>query len=874
MKLLAVFVAAGLAAMAHAALAAPFSFDAAPGRLPKDVRPVAYRIAIVPDGPRLRNAGTESVVLDVRRPTRTIVFNSLNIRLSGVRFDDAPVKSVTSNDKTQLTTVVLAHTAAAGRHTLRFAYTGRIETGPFGLFYQHYVTPDGKHGAMLATQLESTDARRLFPGWDEPAFRATFQLTATVPSAWTAVGNMPVVRRTVAHGLATVVFAPTPPMPTYLVEFSAGPLARVSTSADGVSLGVWALKGQETHGLAALANARQILPDYDEYFGYRYPLPKLDSIAIPGGFFGGMENWGAIVYNDGALLVTSSSTLEDQQDIFSIQAHEMAHQWNGDLVTMGWWDDLWLNESFATWMSDRETDARRPSWHWWELQDRDKEDAMEADARLTSHPIHVAVHNENEAESAADGEITYSKGAAFLRMLETYLTPDVFRTGVRRYIRARAYSNATSDDLWQALSAASGRDVGALAAAWVDRPGFPLVTVSATCAADGARTIALQQSRFVLDGTDTSHTFWQIPLAVRSGTSGASTPVLFDEPGQVMPAGRCGEPLTVNAGLVGFYRVAYDAATTEANRAAFSHLADADRIALLDDQWALVSTGRAPLASYLQLARSMGNDNDARAWTAIAEAFETMERDERGRSDYAAFTRLARSIFDPLQTRLGFHSRPGEIPAQQVLRRRVLADLGTWGDANVRAYARKQFDAFLTNRSAISADDRETLLTIVALDADPATYARLLSIARTARTQSDISHLYTPLMAVRDSRLAARSLQVALSPAIPPQSDVLRMRFVNQVADPHPALAWQTFTRNYATLAKPWIPWGVMYIGRFTPQHYWRGVPLNRIAAFIRPRLPAENAADVDRGLESTRYRMRQAAIVNAGLAAYVALAR
>ncbi len=225
-----------------------------------------------------------------------------------------------------------------------------------------------------------------------------------------------------------------------------------TTRASGC--GVWAVSGREAEGRTALANAQQILADYDDYFGYPFPLPKLDSIAIPGGFSGAMENWGAITYTDSALLLSKASSLGDRQDVYSTQAHEMAHQWNGDLVTMGWWDDLWLNESFASWMAAKETDLRNPGWKWWEREDSDKESAMEADARVTSHAIQVHVTDELQAANAFDPDITYNKGQAVLRMLEAYLGPDTFRDGIRRYIKAHAFSNATTADLWNGLSAA------------------------------------------------------------------------------------------------------------------------------------------------------------------------------------------------------------------------------------------------------------------------------------------------------------------------------------------------------------------------------------------------------------------------------------
>src|ERR1700728_4332356 len=432
---------------------APFSFDAAPGRLPKDVRPLDYEVSITPDATAWTFSGTESVQLQFRTSTATLLFNSVNESLHDVRLDGVPVKGVDSDKARQLTTVTLAAAAPIGLHRPTFSYAGKIERQPHGLYAQPYAIAGGGQGLLLSTQMESTDARRMFPCWDEPAYRARFQLTVQIPAHWAAVSNMPIAHRVVHGELATVTFQRSPKMPSYLVEFSAGDFAQITAASGAVKFGVWALRGREQYGQLALANAQQILADYNDYFGYPYPLPKLDSIAVPGGFSGAMENWGAITYNDSLLLITPASTTGNRQELFSTQAHEMAHQWNGDLVTMGWWDDIWLNESFASWRAAKETDLRNPSWNWWENEDQSKEGAMSADARASSHAIQQHVTDELQAANAFDPQITYSKGEAVLRMFEAYLGNDTFRDGIRAFMKAHAYSNATSADLWNALSA-------------------------------------------------------------------------------------------------------------------------------------------------------------------------------------------------------------------------------------------------------------------------------------------------------------------------------------------------------------------------------------------------------------------------------------
>lgn len=873
--LLSSLLALSLPLPASAASAAPpveppFAFDTAPGRLPKDVVPFDYTVAIVPDVAAMKFRGTESVNLRFRSSAAVIRFNSLNESLQQVRVDGRPVKAVASDEAGQTTTVTLREPAAAGLHTLTFAYTGRIETLSRGLFVQPYAGQDGKHGLMLSTKMESTDARRMFPCWDEPAFRATFQLSITVPAGWTAVSNMPVALRAVHGRYATTTFMRSPRMPSYLIELTAGDVAAISADGDGVRLDVWAARGREHEGETALANARQILADYDDYFDYRYPLPKLDLIAIPGGFTGAMENWGAITFNDQLLLLTRSSTTSSRQTVFSVQAHEMAHQWSGDLVTMGWWDDIWLNESFASWMSAKETARRNPGWHWWEGMDAEKEDAMTADALPASHAIQQHVTDELQATAAFDPQITYRKGQAILRMFEAYLGPEAFRSGIRRYIREHAFSNATTADLWAALGAASGKDIGTILAGWTEQAGYPLVTAAVSCDAAGARTLRLSQRRFLLVGTDPTASHWSIPLELRSGTNAEPRALLLTQDGQMVPAGRCGEPLSLNADAIGYYRVSYDAATFEANTRAFDQLADADRIALLDDEWALVGSGGEPLSDYLALIAAMGEDLDTRAWQQITGALETIEYDARGSPGHDAVAAYARSVAAPVFARLGWSSKPGETPDVQQLRRTLIADLGAWGNTAVIDEARRRFDAFVRDRNAIAPDDQEVILAVVAQYADAATFAQLHEIARTASDESELRRYYGALMSVRDAALAAQAVRLALSSEIPPQASSLRMNLIVRLAAEHQALSWATFTQNAPMLLAPFARYGPLISAQQVPRIFWSGVAAGEIESWVRAHVPAEMASNIERGMQTVRFKLEQKQLLLAAADAYL----
>ena len=844
----------GLPALADA----PYDFDRTPGRLPKDIVPTDYDLSLVPDIANKKLAGHESIRLDFRAPSATIQFDTEDETLSDVRFDGQPISVVVTENDKQLTTVTLPTAAATGSHVLSFSYSGLIREDVRGLFLQAFTLPDGKPSHILSSGFEPTDARMMFPCWDEPAFRARFRISMTVPTAWAAISNMPIHQRLVHGATAIVSFERSPKMPTYLVHVTSGDFVRITARSGATELGIWAIRGQEQNARVALTNAQQILSDYNDYFSYAFPLPKLDGIAIPGGFSGGMENWGAITYTDDALLITPAASLRDRQLVYSTQAHEMAHQWNGDLVTMAWWDNLWLNESFASFMAARETAMRNPGWLWWETQDGDKERAMRSDAGLLSRPIHQPVPDEAAANVGNDSDIIYSKGQAMLRMFEAYLGPDVFRDGVRRLMQARAFSNATSADLWQALSEASGKDVKALATDWTEQPGFPLVNASAACDAAGQRTLQLTQERFLDAGTDQLHPHWNIPLRLRVGASGAPQSVLFSARVQNLAAGRCDEPLSLNADTVGFYRVRYDAATLATNTRDFATLPITDRFALLDDQWALIKDGREPLESYLELAGAMGGSLDARAWEQIVAVMGSIETDEMGTPGHAGFTHYARSLIKPVADQLGWIPRPGDTPAINTLRRTLLSNLGNWGDAQVIAEAQRRFAQYLQNPQAISADDQPMIFGIVASHADQATFDQLHALARSAKDPALLSHAYLSLALVSDPKLAAQVATIALSSDLPPQATSLPYSLLFGLARQHPELAWHAFSTTDKDLFSQFGPDAPVLVVEYIPQVYWRAAPLPEIDTWLGAHVPRELTTAREHYMEQARLRVAE----------------
>jgi aminopeptidase N len=843
------FVAVGLA---PALAEPPFSFDRTPGKLPKGVVPSSYDISLRPDVAKFTFVGSETVRIRVRSATKTIAFNTLDMKVSRALLDGRAAASIATDNAKQITTLTFATPAAAGSHRLALVFAGKIGDQPQGLFYQKYSAPSGER-VMLATQMESTDARRMFPSWDEPAFRATYKLTVTVPKSWDAVSNMPATSQTVSGATKTVSFARTPNMSTYLVAMCAGEFGYVSdTASDGVRIRVVAPKGREQQGRYALDAEKELLAYYDDYFGSKYPLPKLDLIAVPGGFPGAMENWGAITFNEQALLFDPSVEPESAKEgIYSTVAHEMAHQWMGDLVTMAWWDNLWLNEGFADWMQTKATAHFNPQWHLWERVNGDVEGAMGTDGLTTTHPVVTPITDETQANAAFD-EITYQKGGAVVRMTEEYLGENTFRDGIRAYLKANAYSNTTSANLYAALSSASHQDVGAFANAWATEPGYPLVTADESCT-DGKRSLTLKQQRFFYEPGQASDQLWRIPVAVAAMSSpqDAKVTLLSAKSATVATGGSCDEAAIVNAGATGYFRVAYDGATFATLQAAVEKLEPADRVRLLADTGASVTAGTVPVSGALDLYGKLDGDANLAVWEGVIGQLDSLSNMQVARPGEAAFDayriRLLRPVFD----RLGWDG-PATDSNVVSLRRNLLRTLGDAGDPQIVAEVRKRFAKYLTDRSSLPAELRGTVLAIVGTYADEATWNQLHALYKSAKSLEEGQIVGGALSQARDPALAKKNLAMATNGDIPPEAGPIAALFdIGTVATSarQPTLAWNFFKENESALVEHLSSFEKsLIVARFLPA-FWNAAPAAELEAFAKSKMPPESAGQLKQAM-------------------------
>jgi aminopeptidase N len=795
----------------------PFNFNETPGKLPKEVVPTEYAIRIVPDLDKLTFAGRETVAMNVRSPVHQLVLNALelDIAAASVNGKHLPLSAIKTDDKSQLLTLTLPSQLTAGDYVLTLRFTGKINQQGQGLFYMRYQEQgSGARKVMLGTQFEATDARRFFPCWDEPAFRARFQLTAVVPENWLAVSNMPVENERKNVRGKEVRFASTPPMSSYLNVFVAGELDSVESQVGPTQIRVIATKGKAELGRYALEASAQILKYYNDYFGVPYPLPKLDQIAIPGGFGGAMENWGGITYYESVLLFDpKNSSAQTKQDIYEVVAHEMAHMWFGDLVTMAWWDNLWLNEGFASWMGSKCTAHFNPEWEVWlgRKLPRDptrrtgiaKEAAMEGDARSTTHPIQQRIATEAEANNAFD-DITYKKGESFLRMLESFLDEDVFREAVRRYIAAHEYSNTTTEDLWNALSDASKRSVGEIATGWTEQPGFPLVSVER----EGDGKVRLHQERFTVNAKKAPPLFWQIPLTylvidpcAEASTKTGETPatLLMTDKTVALEKIPRDRALKLNINGAGNYRVEYDERSWELLLEALPKLGAADRVNLMSDAWALVQAGRAPVSLYFGLIQMLPASTDLAEREQMIEVLEFINRLVIGNPEQEKFQHYAQSLLQPIFETLGWEPKTGEASNTGRLRASLISALGFLNDPHVIAGCRERFEKYVADPASLAPDLRAPVLAVVGRYADEKTWTTLHELGLKTTSSADKQNYYNALAYAVDPKLARKTLAIALTDELPTSRAVFLVSRVGRDSG-HPDIAWEFAKANMKRL--------------------------------------------------------------------------
>jgi aminopeptidase N len=623
-----------------------------------------------------------------------------------------------------------------------------------------------------------------------------------VPRQWVAVGNMPVGREeTVEPNLKRVAFTPTPKMSSYLFVLTVGELERITAEVDGVTVGIVATAGKAAKGQFALDSAVKLLAWFNNYFGAKYPLPKLDLIAVPGGFGGAMENWGGITFFESRLLFDPATNPDSaRRGIFNIIAHEMAHQWFGDLVTMGWWDNLWLNEGFASWMATKASEQFYPQWQNWLNGYGQKQFAMALDARRTSHPIQQVVADESEAMVAFDA-ITYNKGQALIRMIENYLGEVAFRDGIRNYMAAHAYGNSTTADLWRALETVAHKPVTDIAASFTEQDGVPLIVAETACDGDAQR-LTLRQDRFVIAPARAAALpprNWQIPVAVGPPRAAQSPEVVLLQGTREIPAGSCGDAIKVNLGDIGYYRVEYGPNSRAVLAKSLPRMPLEDRVNFIADSWAMVQAGRAEPPSYLALVEAIDAGDHRAVWDQVITVFSTLNRLSRDRAERPAVQRYARAKLHQVFDRLGWDGSGSGDDDNTLLRASLIWTLGEFGDEDILAEAKRRFAGFLQDPESLPSALRDAVTHLVGVTADRATYDTLLALARKSTVTNERVRYYLAAASARDAELARATLALSLTDEVP---GTIVTGLIGSVAGAgeQPDLAWEFVQGNFDVL--------------------------------------------------------------------------
>ena len=725
-------------------------------RLPRTVVPTRYDLVLEPDLGSATFSGTVEIEIDVHERVDEIVVNALDLAIdqATVRTEvgaEVAVTDVAHDEELQRATLALAVPVEPGAWLLRMSFRGELNDQLHGFYRSTYTDDDGTH-TIATTQFEAADARRAFPCWDEPDLKAVFGVTLVVPEGVAALSNGPEIDRAPnGDGRVRVRFADTMSMSTYLVAFVVGRLEITDPiDVDGVPLRLVHLPGKGHLARFALEAGEFSLRFFTEYYGIPYPDRKVDFVAIPDFAQGAMENTGLITYRESLLLVDPEhATQPELENIADVVAHELAHQWFGNLVTMRWWNGIWLNEAFATFMALVTVDAWRPDWEQWNTFARGATAAKEVDALRSTRAIEYPVHSPDDASGMFD-VLTYQKGAAILRMLEQYLGADRFREGIRLYLARHAYGNTETHDLWHAIEEASGEPVRRIMDQWIWQGGYPLVTASPS--ADGVR---LDQHRFLADG-GTDHAVWDVPLRVRS-LDGDESSVLVPADGTVS-AEAADAAVVVNAGASSFVRVRYEGGLLERLTGRLPEISPLERYGLVDDHWAAVTSGAAPASEFVLAASRYGDEDDLAVWQILLTGLGWCDRFLEGepRERFRAFVR---HLVAPAMDRLGWEADADEPDRIRALRGALLQGLGVLGaDPNAEAAAR-EFEAEARAGKPVDASLAAAAVNVVAANGDAADYERYWAAYRESPTPQEQYRYLFALPLFRDPALFDRTLE-------------------------------------------------------------------------------------------------------------------
>jgi len=701
-------------------------------RLPRTVVPNHYTLTLSPELDAATFGGRAVIDVEISEATDEIVLNAAQLTITDATLrseSGARIAADATTDKAaERVTLTLANQADPGAWTLEITFDGILNDDLRGFYRSVYIDEEGNDKTIATTQFEATDARRAFPCWDEPDFKATYGVTLVVDESLTAISNGPeIARESAGSGKVAITFEDTMKMSTYLVAFIVGELEVTDpVDVDGIPLRIAYVPGKRHLTDYALEAGAFALRFYSDYYDIPYPGDKMDMIAIPDFAYGAMENLGAVTYRETALLLDEErATQTELMRIAEVIAHEIAHMWFGDLVTMKWWNGIWLNEAFATFASMKCVDAFRPDWEIWLTFAADRTHSMGTDATESTRPIEFPVESPEEANEMFDN-LTYLKGSSVLRMLEQYLGEDTFRKGVSNYLKEHAHANTETADLWAALEAASGEPVGAMMDTWIFQGGFPRLAVAGS---PGSYTITQEQFRFDEPGDHR----WQVPVMLRSDT-GAQR-VLLSEQSVTFDAG---DGLVVNAGGNGFYRVRYSPKLRDAVRDRLDTLEAAERYNLVSDLWADVLKGGSEAGDFLALVGRLGDEQEVDVWEAALAGLGELDRiaslDVR-----PDLQRFSSNLVSGKADEMGWAPAAGEDDRTRKLRGVLIRAQGNLAnDQPIQEAARLMLDDVRERPAGVDSEVADAALFVTAANGDIDDFDRFIEISNTSGNPQEI----------------------------------------------------------------------------------------------------------------------------------------
>ena len=766
-------------------------FMAVAQRLPGNVLPEHYSLSFTPDLQKATFAGHETIDVRITQPATSITLNAIELELQDV--------SITQNGNTQKAhvtfapekeqaTLIVPAQLAAGPASIQIQFTGTLNDKLRGFYLaktklRNYAT----------TQFEATDARRAFPSFDEPALKSTFDVTLIVNKGDTAISNGRIVSDTPGPGedKHTLKFSTTKRMSTYLVAMAVGDFQCNDGEADGIPIRVCGTPDKKPLGTVALRYAEEILKFYNQYYGIKYLFEKLDILGVPDFEAGAMENTGAIFYRESVLFIDDKdSAVDSRQQVFEILAHEMAHQWFGDLVTMKWWDNIWLNEGFATWMALKPSQALHPEWNATLDAVKATNSAVLLDSLRNTHPIRAKADTPDEINELFD-PISYEKAAAVLRMVEAYVSPDVFRRGVNVYLRKFQYSNAAAEDFWGTLALASGRPIDRIMPTFVNQPGVPLIKVSMKCVTPpvtaerpvrrkGRRSrvpakpqpkteITASQKRFIAGNNSGSAGTeqWMIPVCFKSSSSRPFCQI-FSERQQTVSLPGCSQWVMTNANAVGYYRTQYDSAILKSLSTVLTdHLNTAERMSLLTDQSALMRSGQENIAAFLDLVAALSSDQERAVMESYVPTLRSINRYLLTSADREAFHAWIRSTFRPMMAKVGWTPAPGESEDMHTLRSDLVDILGMIGeDPETISESTRLAQQYLKDFHSVDATLAKQVLQVAARYGNAELFDQYLAARQDARSPEQYYNVDAAMSEFRAPQLVQRLLQISISPEV------------------------------------------------------------------------------------------------------------